>query len=196
MLFKMVVVLVGIAAGSSAQAACDLESKVHVLQPGGPGASNDFMDDNVYHPPTPSTSDAPTRTQQKDLKAVFGIAAQRSSTFFEALCKLDYIFIDKNSGPDAPIGWGFWQGSYQVDQISTGKKIQAIGISEALWSGRSFPDLQTIENCIVAELLPGLPNFTYTSSDHSSAMALLGVLAHEMGISATVRATKFQRTAS
>ena len=188
MALKVLVILASLAVTVSASQAqkcsvADLVKRIQVLEPGASGdpkASDDFIsDDGVYHRPQPSANEAPTKTEQDDLKAAFTLAAQRSSEFYEALCKLNYIFIDKNSDPDAPIGWGFWEGSYQGPKTG---KIQAIGISSALWSGKSFPDLKTIETEIVEELLPKLLNFYYTSAaPDTRQIALLGVLAHEMG---------------
>ena len=146
MIIRALVVLFGMLAASSGQAACtvdSLASKVAVLDAGLPPATSDFTDAKGYHRPFGQS----TQRHIDDLKAAFELAHARSTGFFQTLCALSNIFIDTTpEDPGAPIGWGFWEGPGQGDGT-----YHAIGISEHLWD-QTFK-VTGIENQIVKDLL-------------------------------------------
>lgn len=135
--YFIVIASLAIAPSISSAATCsvnDLIGRVKMLDPGSAGdpkAESDFTETNgTYHRPTPLGTSPPS-AYLADLRGAFDLAAHYSPDFHNALCELDFIFIDPNSDDGAPIGWGFWEGPNQGP--ATGK-MQAIGISERLGS--------------------------------------------------------------
>ena len=150
-------------------------------------------------PPLPDTA-------VTDIHAAFAVAP---SFFKTELCNLSNIYIDTIVGSVNPIAWGIWERLYPDPPDPNVPRIKEIGISALVWStlktaaAEGKAPYSVYENYILAALLTPPPpiatqwmngnsNTTpdnalfYTASPDPAPttpneMAILGILAHEMG---------------
>jgi hypothetical protein len=108
----------------------------------------------------------------------------RTAHFQAALNSLTATFIDSDAcgtGGPASCSWGFY------DNFTTGSKNTYIGLSSSLWSNGGFQFYSSFAQSLNASLMgPGQPSpikqiSIAPSTDDTAAMALIAVLAHEMG---------------
>ncbi len=162
-------------------------SKFNVLQNGYRNKSkpNGEYDRDYVPPDTSNSPDARYDTHKSRIVAAYNLA---SPSFKQRLCSLDYIFIDLNTYPENyPGGWGFWENPLP----SGGRHRQGIpGTKPGDWISRNFigitkayldqsPDLRSYEQTIADNLVA--QGAVQYSSKGSEAVALLGVMAHEIG---------------
>jgi len=132
----------------------------------------------LYNPPQSDATPVPSNYVALFRKA-FTIAPGGLQT---ALCMVNNVYIDTMYDPD---GWAFWEAPPQAPQ---GQGKLFIGISERLLSKLVQPaplTLSDLEAGILRGLVLNLPNgVTFSKGDprqDTPEMALLAVLAHEMG---------------
>jgi hypothetical protein len=118
-----------------------------------------------------------------DVAAAFNL----SNPFFKRqLCSLDYVFIDSHPRyKDTSQAWGFWetQGQFAAAGQGPGRPLTFVGLPTRLWS-KDLSLAQT-EKLRLEQLLGVSENWSdrvkFSASDNSRAVALIGVLAHELG---------------
>jgi hypothetical protein len=177
-----------------------IRSKVVALNPNFDVANYGSCDGTStcsYSPPTQAATPLPSTTYPDDIVAAFDIAP---SFFQSELCLLDKIYIDTNTTQPLtnPLAWGLRDRLHSAGS-GTGQ-AKYIGLSITLWDlelQQSEP-YAAYENWLLNTLLSPLPpttngwvgQFTYnavpdpafsSSPSNPKAIAVLGILAHEMG---------------
>jgi hypothetical protein len=184
--------------GAAQTPPCNIDQLVVELAPDFNAVTYGDCDDSrnsCNSPPQPAQSGtvpAMPPTAVSDIQAAFNIAP---FFFQQELCGLDYIFIDTISKSTNPIVWGL-RGRLHNSRHNKNLAAEHIGISAQVWTtviGQSGPYV-AYENWVLNALLTPPPaanlwmsQLTYkaapdpASPSTPNAIAILGILAHEMG---------------